>query len=479
MQGIVVIVIVIVAAAAGLAYYATQTPSTTPSMTETSMMSSSSALALGPPIKIALIPPLTGPAAETGKELQDAIMYTYQELKASGQIPVKVDGQLRDIQFVWLDSKSDPEEAVKAYTDAIVTQNVDILGWNWHSSVALALYQISTKYGKIHFADVGETQSLSIARAQNPNASRYWFKAWAAPPCYASLFAPALQDITSAAGYTPLSKTAAIIVEDTDYGRAMGDALKAALTNTGWNVQYYDVFSLSPPETDFTPFISKYMANNVGLVYQVSTGLPSLVAFFKQLHDAGYKGLKGSFGIGWATVSQWYPTLGSASDYVLSMDSNAISTPAQLQWAAAYNKSLGYYPSPVVSGYWGHDLFAMLIQGLNQAGTMNVETLRTTLLEYDGIFMNIKFTENPLPANSPQGCSIGPMEVIASPKYFHFPLQEWMNGAPTVVWPPAEAAGKWVPPMMISPVLSLSNIIAPPILIVTKFVVTTTTRLPV
>ena len=474
MQGIFVIVIVIIAAAAGLAYYATLPPPTptTPSMTATSSMMSSSGLAVGPPIKLALIPPLTGPAAETGKELQDGIMFTYNQLKAAGQIPVKVDGQLRDFQFVWLDSKSDPEEAVKAYTDAIVTQNVDILGWNWHSSVALALYKISTKYGKIHFADVGETQELSYARAQDPNASRYWFKAWADPPCYASLFAPGLANITAAAGYTPSTKVAAILLEDSDYGRAMGDALKAALAQYGWNVEFYDVFSLSPPETDFTPFIAKYMSAKVSLVYQISTGLPQVVAFFKQLNDAGYMGLKASFGIGWATPSQWYPTLGSASNYILSMDSNAVTTPAEKQFITSFNQTYHYLPSAVVTGYWAHDLFSMLVAGLNQAGTMNVETLRTTLLSmtYQGIFMNIKFTENPTGA-SPSGCALGPMEVLASPQYFHFPLQEWINGTPTAIWPAADASGTWVPPpMLISPVINPANIIAPTILAATKFV---------
>jgi branched-chain amino acid transport system substrate-binding protein len=474
MQGIVVIVVVIIAAAAGIAYYATQTPST-PSMTETTAASSAAtSLVVGPPIKIALIPPLTGPAAETGKELQDGILFTYNQLKASGQIPVKVDGQLRDIQFIWLDSKSDPEEAVKAYTDAIVSQGADILGWNWHSSVALALYQISTKYGKIHFGDVGETQSLSLARVQDPNASRYWFKAWADPPCYASLFAPGLGNITQAAGYTPKSKVAALILEDSDYGRAMADALKTALTGYGWTVQFYDVFSLSPPESDFTPFIAKYMAANVGLVYQISTGLPSMVAFIKQLNDAGYKGLKASFGIGWFTPSQWYPTLGAASNYVLSMDSNAVSTPAEAQFIASFNQTYHYLPSAVVTGYWAHDLFSMLIAGLNQAGTLNSETLRSTLLSmtYQGIFMNIKFTEN---ANPSSGCALGPMEIIASPQYFHFPLQEWYNGTPTAIWSAADAApgAKWIPPSIIAPPITLANIVST-ILVAASFVVPTT-----
>jgi len=74
------------------------------------------------------------------------------------------------------------------------------------------------------------------------------------------------------------------------------------------------------------------------------------------------------------------------------------------------------------------------------------------------------------------------MEVIASPQYFHFPLQEWFNGTPTAVWPAADASGKWVPPpTMIAPVIPIANIIAPMILLAAKIVAPTTVtagRLP-
>jgi len=472
MQSTLVIVVVILAAVGGAyAYYSTLTPPASTMMSTSAAMSTGTSLVVGPPIKLALIPPLTGPAARTGKELQDGILFTYNELKADGQIPVKVDGQLRDIQFIWLDSKSDPEEAVKAYTDAIVTQGADILGWNWHSSVALALYTISTKYGKIHFGDVGETQELSAARLKDPNASRYWFKSWADPPSYASIFAPALDDIMSAAGYTPKARVAALLLEDSDYGRSMADALKDALTAKGWTIQYYDVFSLSPPETDFTPFISKYKTSGVTLVYQISTGLPSMNAFLKQSYDANLTAIRASFGIGWSSPSEWYPALGAASDYVLSMDSNAYTTAAQKDFATKFQAVYGYYPSAVVSGYWAHDLFSMLIAGLNQAGTMNSETLRSTLLSmiWHGTFMNIKFTEN---ADPP--LAFGPMEVIANGTYFHFPLLEWVHGNSTAIWPPSEAQGTWVVPPNVG--MIMTPIIAPIIKVLQVFAMAPVTQ---
>jgi len=422
--GVAIVIIVIIA---GLVYYyyATLPPP------------------VGAPIKIGLIPPLTGPAARTGKELKDGVLFAYDELKAKGKIPVKIDGVSRDIEFIWIDSKSDPEEAVKAYEDAIVRGGADVLGWNWHSSVAMALYKISTKYGKVHFGDVGETQYLCAARLKAPEESKYWFKAWACPPLYGSLFAPALEDSMKAIGYTPRNRICTILVEDTDYGRGMGDALKEALEKYGWTVQYYDVFSLSPPETEFSPVILKYKTADASLVYLVATGLPSMNAFLKQSYEAKLKAFKGIFGIGWFSTEEWYPAVKEGSDYVLAMDSTPVITDEQRDWISRFKAKMGYEPSSVVAGFWGYDHFCMLVEGLNKAGSLDPEKLKRALLdiEYKGVFMTIKFTETPIPGKAHY------MECIADADHFTFPLLQWKGGKYTVLWPTKYATAKLeVPP---------------------------------
>ncbi len=433
-----------------------QPPSPTPTPTPTATASptatpTASPTPTGPPIKIALVAPLTGPAARTGEQYKDAILFTYNELKAQGKIPVYVDGKLRDIQFIWVDSKSDPEEAVKAYEDAIVRLGADILGGNWHSSVAMALYKISTRYHKIHWGSVGETQFLCYKRIKNPDESKYWFKLWPCPPIYASLFVPAFQEVLKDAGYTPRNKKVALLVEDTDYGRGMGDALKAAFEKAGWQVVYYDVFTLSPPETDFTPLISKYKSADISLVYQVSTGLPSLTAFLKQVHEMKLKAFVASFGIGWFSVDEWYPAVGEASDYVLSMDATAVLTDEQKAWVNKYKAQLGYTPSAVVCGYWAHDQFSMLIDALNKAGSMDPDKIRAALLsmDYKGLFMNIKICDK-INCTDASGRLIGHFqETVADAQHFHFPLLQWKGGQSKPIWPADVAEAKLeIPPIL-------------------------------
>jgi branched-chain amino acid transport system substrate-binding protein len=395
------------------------------------------------PIKMGIVAPLTGPVARTGKELQDGIRFAYDDLKAEGKIPVEIDGVLRDIELVWIDSKSDPEEAVKAYEDAIVRLGVDVLGWNWHSSVAMALYKISTKYGKVHFGSVGETQFLCQARLEDPEASKYWFKSWACPPLYASLFAPAIEDVMKDIGYTPRNRIAALIVEETDYGRGMGDALKEALEEYGWTVVHYDVFSLSPPETEFTPLISKYKTADASLVYLVSTGLPSMNAFLKQAYEMKLKALKAVFGVGWFSPDEWYEPLKEASDYIVAMDTRPVMTDEQREWISRFEEKYGYEPSSIVAGFWGYDFFSMYVEGLNRAGTLDAEKLKRALLdmEYKGIFMTIKYAEEPIPGKAHY------MEIIADREHFFLPLVQWKGGEYKILWPPEVATGKLeIPP---------------------------------
>jgi len=62
------------------------------------------------------------------------------------------------------------------------------------------------------------------------------------------------------------------------------------------------------------------------------------------------------------------------------------------------------------------------------------------------------------------------MEVIASPTYFHFPLQEWQGGTPTAIWPAADASGTWTPPpSIIAPKITETNTASPLILVATRF----------
>src|SRR5262249_36212431 len=86
-------------------------------------------------LKIGVMSPFTGPAARVGQDVKNGVAMAYAEAKAAGEIPVKVGGEPRDMQFIWIDDESSPEKAVRATRRAITEDKVDLLFFGWHSSV--------------------------------------------------------------------------------------------------------------------------------------------------------------------------------------------------------------------------------------------------------------------------------------------------------------------------------------------------------
>src|SRR3546814_3066494 len=80
--------------------------------------------------------------------------------------------------------------------------------------------------------------------------------------------------------WKPKSMKAAVVVEDTDYGRGWGDALLNSLKKIGFDVLPYDVIPLD--ETEFTPLLAKYNAQGVSIVGMTVTGNVSASNFVKQ-----------------------------------------------------------------------------------------------------------------------------------------------------------------------------------------------------
>jgi ABC-type branched-subunit amino acid transport system substrate-binding protein len=400
---------------------------------------------VGPPIKIGVVMPLTGPDAYFGKQWKDSLLMTYDDLNASGQIPVYVDGQLRDIQFLFYDDASDAATATTQWEAAYSRDGCDIVGWNVNSGTALAVFKIPNKYGKIGFVSAGETDAIDADRIQNPNASSNWFKSVPEPELYTPLFVTGFDSALASANYALRNKKVALLCEDSSYGRSVASAMSPAFTKDGWNVTSVDYFSLSPAETDFTPLILKYKEADDSLVYTTSTGAPSIIAFIKQSSSMGLNAFRGFFGVGWLPVSDWYPSTGAASDYILSMDTLTPATGGEA-WLDRFQARYGYRPAAYVAEYFVVDHLTMLVQAMKIAGTMNTTILRQTLLNmhYIGISgIDLRYVANPegIPAGTGNF-----MEEYAGFDYYHYDIVQWIGGNSTKVYPLADAKPIQIPP---------------------------------
>lgn len=349
----------------------------------------SGSAAAGDPIKIGIMAPFTGPAARTGEQFKDAYVMLVEDTRASGDLPVKVDGTERDIEFVWVDSESSPEKGVKAVQRAIQRDGIEILAGGWHSSVGLAVIDVAMSEDIIAWAILPAT--VGISNKINDNNYTRWFKGWPAVGPMAALYVDRVHDFIDKGLWSPRTMKAALASEDTDWGHDWNDGVKGALEARGWEVVSVDVVKLD--ETEHRALLTKYKAADVSLVGFTISGAAAASSFVKQHQEAEIGGLLLADGPGW--FPNWYEMAGDATNYAVTMDSPRVITPEQEAWAARYEERFGYAPSAAPSGLV-YDYGRMLINAMNESGTVeDKDKLADTLLksEYTGIWQHYAFAQ--------------------------------------------------------------------------------------
>lgn len=388
------------------------------------------------PIRAGLFAPLTGPAARTGQEIKNGAQMAVEDARAAGELPAKIDGQTRDLALIPVDSESSPEKAIRAFQDAVSREHVDVMLNGWHGSISLALIDIEASYNIIHFGDLGAPED--IANKINQKGYTHWFKGWPAPRTMSGLYVDAIEDFIQAGKWSPSTKKAAIVAEDTDWGRTWTDAIAKRLKETGWDVVGRDFVRMD--ESEFGPLLTKYKAAGVTLTAS-TLGPVAAVAFVKQHYNAGLTGLLIADGLGWS--ADWYAKTGGAADYVISMDSPRTITPQEKEWSKRYQDKYGAVPPPASAGQ-AYDYTRMFIKGLNAAGTLEKAKLSDTLLnlEYTGIWHHYAF------AKKAGDHAISPYEVKVGPfmKGFSFPMVQYLGDKAEIIWPKEYAQREFLAP---------------------------------
>ena len=392
----------------------------------------------GDAIKIGVLAPFTGPAARTGEQFKDAYKMALDDARAAGELPVKVDGTERDIELVWADSESSPEKGVKAVQRAIQRDGIEILAGGWHSSVGLAVIDVAMAEDIIAWAILPATVGISNKIIEN-NYTR-WFKGWPTVAPMAALYVDRIKDFMDKGLWSPRTKKAALVSEDTDWGHDWSSGVKGALEDLGWEVFSVDVVKLD--ETAHGALLTKYKAADVSLVGFTISGAAAASSFVKQHHNSEIGGVLLADGPGW--FPNWYEMTGDATNYALTMDSPRAITPEQKEWSARYAEKFGYEPSPAPAGLI-YDYARMLIKGMNQAGTVSDKNkLSDTLLnlEYPGIWQYYAF------AKTAGDKAVAHHEVKAGAfmKGFSFPMVQHMGSEARVVYPFEHAVSEFMAP---------------------------------
>lgn len=391
------------------------------------------------PVKIGVMGPFTGPASRTGEGIRKGAEMAVEDARENGLLPLTIDGEERDIELVWVDSQSSPEKAVKAVSDAVNRQGVQFMVSGWHSSVAMAVSEAESGMGIVHIGHGGESQYICEKINSEPEKYRHWFKGWASPPIFAGLYGDPLKHFMDEGLWEPRTMKAAVVVEDTDYGRGWGEALVNSLEKIGFEVLPFDVIPLD--ETEFTPLLTKYRAQDVSVVGMTVTGNVSASNFVKQFSQQQMPALLIGHGLTW--FSEWHELTGEASNHVVTMDSPRVIAPYQEEWVQRYTEKFDEEPSFAPAGQQGYDYMTTGLKVLQNAGTLDFETLveEARAIDHQGVWQRINFAEE---AGENALCP-GEVQVGGFEEGFFFPLVQLMDGEAKILWPLKHAEGEFQP----------------------------------
>ena len=381
--------------------------------------------------KLGILSPYTGPAAQTGTEIKNGASLAFDSI--NWQI-----GKYKIVP-VWIDSQSDPAKATNAYEQAIVQDHIQAGLQNWHSSVAVAIMEVTAKYKIPHLLGTGSTALINEKFKSNQDKYGYWMiKSWPIPSKLSVAYVQALEDAIKKGAYKPKNKTVCLYAEDTDYGRAAVDGFRDGFVKAGWKILSTEYFPLG--QTEFYPVLNKIKGMKPDEVAGISTAAPALTAFIKQADEVGVEGVLIADGLGW--FGDWYKLTGNASDLVLD-EIPTWSTAAGKAFADKYKGKYGYSPRPATAGisYDSALLFIKMAKEITAKGgaltsdsiyqfvKKNVWTGKWTFK--DGIVMKeYKFTPETVP------------DPVVGPNEYTFPVLQYHGGVGKIVFPAAWAEAK-------------------------------------
>ncbi len=377
--------------------------------------------------KIGLECPFTGPTARYGTEVKDAFIMAFDAINWTV-------GDYK-IEYVTIDDESQPEKGVAAYEGAVVRDKIDIGFYNWHSSVSMALMDVSAKYKIPHFFGGGSAGTINEKYKSDPQKYSYWMgKLWPQPLVLADPYVVLVEEAIAKGVWKPKAKAVALLGEDSDWDRTYHKALRTALEKKGWTVVADEYFPIGT--TEHYPMITKLKGLNPQPVLVITTcNVPSTDSLLKQIKETGLNTLNIADGLGW--TGEWYQLTGDASDYVLDQIPQWTTDKARA-FRDEFTKRWGITPSAAGGGL-AFDATNFLIKVIKRAyekyGALNSETMYkvgqeemwTGQLTYtEGILMKeYKFVPETVP------------DLIVDQDHFIFPVIQYFGGEGKIIWPEA------------------------------------------
>ncbi|MCW2698027.1 MAG: braC [Modestobacter sp.] len=296
----------------------------------------------GGPVRIGAIMSLSGPLAESGKEMQQGFDLAVEQVNADGGVP---GGQL---EMVYEDDKSNPEQAVVALR-SLTDEGIQVISGTLISPAAVALatfvrpdpdllYVISSAATPVPLQDQehGNIFGLSMTNAMFGKT-------------YHAYIADSLQPAT-----------VAVVAATGEYGDNEIAALESNWGSGGPEIVGIERFELG--STDFSSTIASLRSLGADAVYFAAGGTAPHIPFFRQAAEQGLDGLKMMNPL--SMSPQMLTESGAALEGVYGADlyNAGLDTPENRSFVEAYRSEYGEEPNSVA--LLGYESVWLVAQGM-------------------------------------------------------------------------------------------------------------------
>lgn len=351
--------------------------------------------------------PLTGPLADDGQEMVNAIKLAVADVNKDGGI-ASLDGA--KVVFKAKDSTGAPEQAAKN-VQALIDEDASALIGAWLSSNTLATTQVAERAKVPHIVDQSQAPEL-IERGY-----KYTFRVMFDPPRVAKGANDFVEQVNKDWG---LNGKAVFVHEDSAFGTSQSEYFRKEAEQRSLKVVKDIPYASST--TDLSSEVAQAIASGADIL--LSTGYaPDSLLLLKTLKEQGaaFKAIIGVDSAGWYS-NRFAEDAGPLIEGVMDAGSYpiAFSSPDYKAFAEEFQSKYGGEPSG--GAVMSYVSARVLLEAIEKAGSSDPADIRKALST--GTFGGYLLTQKQISFND-----VGQNQEIEPIDY------QFQNGRREVVWP--------------------------------------------
>ena len=323
------------------------------------------------PLLIGVYGPMTGPAAESGKQIKNGAVMAVEEINAAGGILG------RQVKLVFGDSESKPSAAVGMMERLITYDKVDLVTGGLHSDVALATMDVTAKYRVPQIMNTPVSGEITKKIANNLDKFKYVFKNGPTPAVYGTAVPGMLEKLRNQGAMEFKKKTVAFVRERTSWGRSLQESIGSGFGAKGWKV--VAVETVETDQSDYLSLLSKIKSLEVDAIVELQTSVAAATSFLKQFVQRGIPAVLCAIFV--PSDPHYLELAGPAANGVLWMlNITTLPTKKGKSFTEAYTKRWGIGPAMTAS--LQHDLMHMIKAAYETAGSFDKDKFTEAFLQH-------------------------------------------------------------------------------------------------